>query len=247
MLRIGIVGAGGMGTVHYNNYKHIENCEVVALVGISNQDAARATEWNVPLYPSITEMLEKQEIDVVDICTPTFLHKEQVLASLTHGKHTIVEKPLTLSVAEGKEMLEVAKANHCHLYVAHVLQFTKEVGILRDLVEKQTYGKPLDVYFERLSACPEWAQGGWLFEKDKSGLLAFDLHIHDLDIMISLFGEPNTIDVKASQREEVDYVEHYRILYGYDGLNVVGEAAWFHAEIPFWARWRVCFENAVLV
>ncbi len=247
MLKIGIVGAGGMGTVHYSNYKHIDHCEVVALVGFSEQDQIRSQEWNLPLYSSITEMITNQDIDVVDVCTPTFLHKANVLESIGHKKHTIVEKPMTLSKTDAQEMMEMAKKNNCLLFVAQVLQFTKEVGILRELVAKETFGKPLDAYFERLSASPQWAQGGWLFDKSKSGLLPFDLHIHDLDLIVSLFGKPEQVQVFGNKREESSYVEHYRMIYTYPKVNVVAEAAWFHASIPFRAQWRIVFENAVVI
>lgn len=247
MLKIGIVGAGGMGTVHYSNYQHIDKCKVVGLVGFSEQDHKRSQEWNLPLYSSITEMIQNQDVDVVDVCTPTFLHKANVMESIENGKHTIVEKPMALSKADAQEMMDAAKTKKCLLFVAQVLQFTKEVGILRELVAKETFGKPLDAYFERLSASPQWAQGGWLFDKSKSGLLPFDLHIHDLDLIVSLFGKPDRVQVIENKREESSYVEHYRMLYTYPKINVVAEAAWFHASIPFRAQWRIVFENAVVI
>lgn len=247
MLNIGIVGAGGMGAVHYGNYAYMDDCTVTALVGISEQDKKRSIEWNLPLYASIGEMLESQKVDVVDICTPTFLHRDHVMESLSHGKHTIVEKPLALSRAHVVEMFQLANEKNCFLYVAHVMQFTKETGILRELVRSETYGKPLDAYFERLSGCPEWAQGGWLFDKSKSGLLPYDLHIHDLDMIVSLFGKPEIVSITKNQRKESAFAEHYRMLYHCDGVHVAAEFSWFHANFPFSAKWRVVFEHAVVV
>ncbi len=247
MIKIGLVGAGGMGTVHYNNYKEIKGCSVVAVVGKSDNDIQRSKEWDIPCFSSIAEMIENVDIDVVDICTPTFLHYEQVMESLSLGKDTIVEKPISLKSTQAKEMIEKAKEKQCHLYVAQVVQFTKEIQILKELVRTQKYGKVMDAYFERLTACPKWVQGGWLFDESKSGLLLFDLHIHDLDVIVSLFGKPEEIQVHANQRDESDFVEHYRLQYGYGKLNVVAECSWFHADLPFTAKWRVCFENAVLV
>ena len=119
--------------------------------------------------------------------------------------------------------------------------------MLRELVRSGTYGRPLDAHFERLSACPRWAQDGWLFDREKSGLLPFDLHIHDLDVIVSLFGRPRSFSYTASGRSGLSYKEQYRFQYAYDGLNVAAEAAWFNAGIPFTARWRVYFENAMLI
>lgn len=247
MLNIGIVGAGGMGTVHYRNYKYIDDCRVVAIVGKSEQDRMRAAEWKLPLYHSITEMAEAEAIDVVDICTPTFLHKAHVMESILLGKHTIVEKPIALNYEDAKAIFDLAERNKVLLFVAQVLQFTKEVQVLRELVESGEYGKPLDGYFERLSACPQWAQEGWLFDKKKSGLIPFDLHIHDLDVIVSLFGRPKKVSYTCCGGSDKSYKEQYRIQYEFDSFNIVGEAAWFNADIPFTARYRVYFENAVLI
>jgi predicted dehydrogenase len=113
------------------------------------------------------------------------------------------------------------------------------------MVKDGRFGRVLDAVFLRLSACPKWAGGGWLFDKAKSGLLPFDLHIHDLDLIISLFGKPESYEVFSGGREGIGYQEYYRFLYRYKGLNVCAEAAWYNADIPFTASWRVYFEKAV--
>jgi len=90
-------------------------------------------------------------------------------------------------------------------------------------------------------------QNGWLFDREKSGLLPFDLHIHDLDLIVSLFGRPESFSFTSTGGRDKAYREHYRFLYNYPGLSVAAEAAWFNADFPFTARWRVYFENAVVV
>ena len=153
-LKIGIVGGGGMGKVHYANWKAIEGIEIVALCDNAPNAPATAQEWGVPLYASITEMVQSSGLNVVDICTPTFLHHDMVMESLNLGIDTICEKPIALNYADAKEMLDTAEAKGCHLYIAQVLQFTKEIQALHKLVETEEYGKVLDASFERLSAAP---------------------------------------------------------------------------------------------
>ena len=108
-LRIGIVGGGGMGRVHYANWAEVEGAQVVALCENSPNGPATAAEWGVPLYTSITDMVNAG-LDVVDICTPTFLHHDMVMESLNLGVDTICEKPIALNYADAKEMLDTAKA-----------------------------------------------------------------------------------------------------------------------------------------
>lgn len=246
-MNIGLVGVGGMGSVHYANYKEIEGCRVAAVCGGSKRAKETAEQWGLPCYPSIREMAENCDIDIVDICTPTYLHHDMVMESLDCGKDTICEKPIALSLKDAKEMLDKAEQKDCMLYVAQVLQFTKEVEILRRTVESGVYGKPLDAYFERLSACPRWAKDGWLFDVNKSGLLPYDLHIHDLDVIVSIFGKPEGYSFTSCQGEDKDYPEQFRISYDYGSLHVGAEAAWFNADIPWTARWRVYFENGMLI
>ncbi len=173
-MNILLVGLGGMGTAHYLNYQHIEGAQVAAAVGRSEADQMAARAWNIPLYGTISEACAREEIDIVDVCAPTFLHKPLVLEALSQHKNTITEKPIALTHADAQEMYAAADANGVQLYVGQVLQFTREVETLRTVVADGRYGKPLDACFERLSACPKWSQGGWLFDKEKSGLLPFD-------------------------------------------------------------------------
>ena len=247
-IRVGLVGTGGMGKVHYANYQHLpEDYEVIAVCDNSEASVRVAEEWKLPRYLRIADMLDAEDVDVVDVCTPTFLHHDMVMESLSRGKTTITEKPIALSLHDAREMLDEAEKQGCQLYVAQVLQFTKEVQALREAVKSGTYGKPLDACFERLSACPRWAEGGWLFDARKSGLLPYDLHIHDLDVIVSLFGKPDHFSFTSCRGADKSYPEQFRVNYDYGDLHVCGEAAWFNADIPWTARWRVYFENGMMI
>lgn len=247
MINIGIVGAGGMGTVHHSNYLHLDGCAVTGVVDPSPAGRERAAQWGVPCYESITDLVDAGGVDVVDICTPTFLHRDNVMESLSLGKTTIVEKPCALTRADAEAMFALAEEKGVNLYVAQVLQFTREIEVLRKLVREGTYGRPLDAVFQRLSARPEWAQGGWLFDKSKSGLVPFDLHIHDLDVIVSLFGVPDRAECHPCGGTAMDSPELYRWEYRCGGVNVMAEAGWLNASIPFTAVWRVYFENAMVI
>lgn len=193
------------------------------------------------------ELLAEADVDVVDVCTPTFLHPAAVTAALEAGKHVICEKPLALTRADAQAMYDLAQAQGVQLLVGHVLQYAPVTKVLRRLVQEGTYGKLLDGQFLRLSACPRWVKGGWLFDKDKSGHIPFDLHIHDLDLLISLLGKPEDYSFTCAGRPGLDYKEHYRFSYRFGETTISAEAAWYNADIPFTATWRVCFEEAVVI
>lgn len=90
----------------------------------------------MPCYESITDLVEAGGVDVVDICTPTFLHRDNVMESLSLGKTTIVEKPCALTRADAEAMFALAGEKGVNLYVAQVLQFTREIEVLRKLVRE---------------------------------------------------------------------------------------------------------------
>ena len=244
-MNIVLVGPGGMGTVHYANYAHVPRARVVAVVGTTEADQKKAGEWGLPIYPSITDACRKEQAELVDICAPTFLHKKLALESAACGMHTLTEKPIALSLCDAQEMYEAAEKARVQLYVGQALQFSLEAETLHQVVRDGRYGRPLDACFERLSAKPGWSQGHWLLNPSQSGGLAFDLHIHDLDLIVSVFGKPKTVRYTYCGAEESP--AQYRFTYDCGGVNVSAEAAWFNACIPFTARWRVYFERGMLV
>jgi predicted dehydrogenase len=158
-----------------------------------------------------------------------------------------VEKPIALSYKDAAEMYALAHEKNRFLFVGQVLRFAQETAILREAVRSGQYGKVLDACFERLSASPKWSQNNWLLDRNKSGLIPFDLHIHDLDLMVSLFGVPEKYSYTVSRRPDTGYPDQFRFFYTYPDFNVAAEAAWFNADIPFTARWRVYFERAMLI
>lgn len=245
MIRIGIVGTGGMGTVHFTNYQYIEGCRAAAVCG----SREKASAWGLPCYTDISEMAQKEHLDVIDICTPTYLHYAQVKEALNWCS-VICEKPLTLTRREAQELFEEAQRQGHHLYVAQVLRFFPEYRALAQIVQEMRYGRVLDGYFRRLSAKPAWTSGGWMMEKRKSGLVPFDLHIHDLDFLVSLFGIPQKHGYTSARGPEDDMAQQYRFFYEFvqeqAPVPVCAEASWYRGNYPWSAGYRVCFEHAVL-
>ena len=246
-MNILLVGAGGMGSAHFRNYQQIEGAHVRALVGTSEADRRAAAGWGLRIYGTITEAVRHEQVELADLCVPTYLHERLALEAFGAGLHVITEKPCSLSRAGAENMFRAAESAGRQLYVAQVVQFARETEVLRQAVQDGRYGKPLDGVFERLSARPAWSQGGWLLDREKSGLLPFDLHVHDLDLMVSLFGEPKEFSV-APCAENLGIRDHLRVNYVWDsGMTACGEAAWFNACVPFAARWRVYFERGMLI
>ncbi len=244
MKKIGLVGYGGMGKVHLANYKEIDGAQVVAICD-GFIDSSVIPE-GIQAYSSIQDMLNKESLDVVDICTPTFSHKQDVVAALSAGVNVICEKPLSLSLVDVNEIFSLAEKQGVKIFVAHVLQYSKDVMMLREMVHSGIYGDVIYGSFLRLSAYPKWAKDGWLFDKKRSGGVPFDLHIHDLDLIVSLFGSPMKSAAHTCGRGDDQTNRLYSFTYVYEDKVITSEAAWLGSDVPFNSNFRVCFEKAVV-
>ena len=131
------------------------------------------------------------------------------------------------------------------MQIGQVIRFWDEYVELRKLVEKNVYGKVVNANFRRISPRPEWGWENWLLDYKLSGGAGQDLHIHDVDYALSLFGEPKKFySVKNAIGEKNSYVN---TLMQYDGFVVGVEGTWdLPASHPFEATFRVVFENAVV-
>ena len=242
-MNILLIGLGGMGKVHYANASDINGFNIIGVVGKGDFDRKEAEKRALPFFSGIDEALKAfPDIDAVDITTPTFLHKDYALEAISRNIDVICEKPLALSTSDASQIFRAAEEKGRRVYCAQVLRYTKEYSPIRKTVESGKYGAVVDAVFSRMSAYPEWATGSWLSDKSKSGLVPFDLHIHDLDIIVSSFGKP----LGVSSSESTKCGDYWSFCYDYGSFKVHAEAGWIKAPIPFSATYRIIFERGVL-
>ena len=246
MLRVGLIGCGFMGAMHANCYKNIEGVEIVALADIREEKAAALAEGtNAKLYGDGMELIENAEVDIIDVCLPTYLHAKYALAAMEKVKYLFVEKPLALTAEEADALLEASKKTGCNVQVGQVIRFWDEYVVLRDMLATGKYGKVINANFRRISPRPDWGWQDWLLKYELSGGAAQDLHIHDTDFVLSVFGEPKTLySVKNTLGEKYSYVN---TLMQYDGFAVSVEGTWgLPTTHPFEATFRVVCEGGVI-
>ena len=246
MLKIGLIGCGFMGAMHANCYKNIEGAEVVAFADIRREKAEiLAKGTNAVIYGDGKELIENANVDVIDICLPTFLHAEYALLAMEKAGYVFVEKPVALTAEEGEMMLTKSKETGCQLQIGQVIRFWDEYVELRKIIESGKYGRVVNANFRRISPRPDWGWKNWLLDAKLSGGAAQDLHIHDIDYVLSLFGKPNTFySIKNSVGEKNSYVN---TIMTYDGFVVGVEGTWdLPVSHPFEATFRVVFEKAVV-
>jgi UDP-N-acetylglucosamine 3-dehydrogenase len=125
MLRVGLVGAGMIATAHASAYENLQDqVQVVAVADVMPERAkAMGQRFNAEVFPDGETLIEQAEVDVIDVCTPTFLHAKHTIQACRAKRHVLCEKPMALSLAEADAMIQAAEDNGVTLMIAQVLRF----------------------------------------------------------------------------------------------------------------------------
>ncbi|MEE9367999.1 MAG: Gfo/Idh/MocA family oxidoreductase [Pontiella sp.] len=254
MNRVGIIGLGFMGGVHLRNWQALNGVKVVAVCD-ANPNLGKVTQGNIDtgsdtldlegitVYVDIAEMLFNEQLDAVSITLPTHLHKTVTIQCLEAGVHVLCEKPMALNLADCDAMIAVSKKKGKQLMIAHCIRFWPEYAWVKQAVGRREYGKVLTADFTRLTYAPAWDVGSWLTDSSKSGGLALDLHIHDLDFIQYLFGIPEGIHSRCCRSKHVKTW----IDYG-DERVISATASWMMPEsFGFQMAFNLIFEKAAVV
>ena len=181
-LRAAVIGAGYLGKFHAQKYAALEDCELRAVVDV---DPARAQQvaGTVGASAAIDYRQVLRDIDVASIVVPTELHHEVAKACLLAGVHILVEKPVTRSVEEAAELVELAAQRGLTFQVGHLERFNPAILAVRDQISR-----PLFIESDRLA----------VFKPRGIDVnVVLDLMIHDIDLILSFVGS-DIRDVRAS-------------------------------------------------
>lgn len=174
-IRIGLVGFGYWGPHIARNLRQIDGFDFVALVDQSPNrlSVARETYKDIDCFQDAEEAIRLSNLDAVVIATPANTHYELARKFLQSGIHVVVEKPLTTSLSEARELVEIAKNTEKILMVDHTFVYTSAVNTLKNMVDNHELGEL--VYFDSMRV------NLGIFQPDVSVL--WDLAVHDLAIL----------------------------------------------------------------
>ncbi len=235
MIKVGIVGIGFMGWIHWLGYQRVKGVKIAA---ICDSVPKRLTgDWRdikgnfgpqgemvdlkkISTYGDFDELLADPEIDVVDLCLPPNMHAEATIKALKAGKHVFCEKPMSLKVADCKKMVAAAEKADKHLAVGHVLPFMPEYQQARKLIDSGKYGKLIGGSFKRVISDPKWLKN--FYDPDRIGGPLLDLHVHDAHLIRLLFGMPTRLTSQGRMRGEV--VEYCNTQFEFEDPSLVVSA-----------------------
>lgn len=247
MIRIGIIGCGGMGKMHS---QAALACGTAQLIAGADELVDKAKEFaekfSCAWEPSPAALLKRSDIDAVMICTPTPSHHTLALEALAAGKHVFLEKPMARTLAQAEEVWAAAKRSNRCCQIGHVLRFWPEYVFLKEVVRDGRWGKPVQMKFVRVCAQPTWTANNWYIDPALSGGAALDLHLHDTDMVHFLLGIPKRV-LSQGVKDQTGWrsiTTHYEYP---NGPLVQAEGTWYHAEkFGFNMSYIAAFEKGVL-
>lgn len=261
-LKIGLIGLGGQGRGHA---KHLMKCgedspyrlvavcdvrpEMFEKISVSFNIAENQGEMGFDQYHCYTDMddmLKKEQLDMVVIALPTYMHCDATVKFLRAGIHVLCEKPMGLDEAQCRLMLDTAKETGKMLMIGQCLRFWNEYKILKGMIDSGEFGKVTAAMFYRGGSFPSWGFENWFQDKNRGGGAIVDQHVHDVDMVQYLFGMPDAVSTSAKILLEGSNYDTLCTNYIYkDGPVAFAHNDWT-LSFGFKHGFRVNFERATL-
>ena len=266
-VKVGIIGLGFMGTTHFQIHRQINKSEIIAVADVDDRkikgdwssvvgnigdfDYANPIDMSgIKTYTDAMELIANPEVEMVDICVPTYLHEQYAVAALRSGKHVLCEKPIGRSLQEARRITaEAEKSDKC-FSSGLCVRYWPEYRHAFELYNSGKAGKLISATFKRVSPSIDgnsWEN--WFMNSKLSGGALLDLHLHDTDLVRYFFGRPVSVTSFGVRGIRSDAgIDHVFTNYDFgDGKLVMTEGGWESTgTTPFEMSFQIVCENATL-
>lgn len=194
-VRFAVLGCGGIGRWHARLIRRLPGLELVAMSDPDGDALGRAARsFTIPAYESATELLERENVDVVSICTPPATHVSLIETAAEHGVHVLVEKPLALTVTETDQAIDACTRHRVLLGVMHQQRARSSTRALHRLLRDGRFGAPVlaavtHTWFRSASQLAR----GWRGDGAAGGGLLLEQGVHGIDLLIWMLGDPRWV------------------------------------------------------
>lgn len=211
-LRVGVLGTGHIGAVHLQSALAMPDVTVVAADAVESS-RERALELGAEaVYDDYAELLARERVDVAVVALPPFLHLDAVRAAAEAGCDVFVEKPLGRTVAEAREILDIADAAGIAVGVDHTIRYQPEIRRLKAAYDEGVVGAVPLASITRINSGPfspypdDRRVGGWQLDPEATGGGALvDLGVHLVDVLEWFFGELEVKYAHLSNQLQLPY------------------------------------------
>lgn len=197
-IKVGLIGTGSISqSVHIPAYKKHPDAEIVAICDI-NLDTLKKVGDDLEIpeklrFEKYDDLLKLKEIDMVDVCTPNYVHMDPTIKGLKAGKHVMCEKPIALDAKQGQKMVDAATESGKKLMIAYCWRWNSGAQALKRFVDAGSLG---DTYYARVQALrrrgvPSW--GVFIDKEKQGGGPLIDIGCHALDLTLWLMGHPKPV------------------------------------------------------
>lgn len=246
MINTAIIGMGFIGNIHAEAHTKFKGVNLKAIVEKNEKIGhAEAEKYNVRYYCNTEEMLKNEDIDLVVISLPTYLHEKYVILSARYKKHILCEKPVTFSLESLTRMSAAAEAAGVKFMTGQCLRFWPEYQYIKKMYDSGKFGDVRAVYASRIAQHPDWTT--WHTDPEKSGGCFFDLHIHDIDYLRFIFGKIESVYAIGFKSENGCYDHVFTSIVFKNNIKAVAEASYeVQSHYPFTSGIRIHGEKATL-
>jgi predicted dehydrogenase len=230
-VRLGVLGAGNIAEMNVAGYLKHPDCDVLAVCDVDTAVAGEAAErWGVPrVYADVDELLADDDIDAVEILTPTHLHFAHVSAALRAGKHVSVQKPITNTVDEAFELGRLAEETGLTLRVSECFVHYPPLELAKKLISDGAIGRPIGTRIRTVVGQTDSAfqaalrpEGyGWRLDKRSPGGHLFDDMVHKYAMALWLVDQ-DIISVQAVVRRRDIFFEPCAVIFEYEDPDLLG-------------------------
>ncbi|MGC9362453.1 MAG: Gfo/Idh/MocA family protein [Candidatus Syntrophosphaera sp.] len=196
-IRLGLIGCGRISKNHFEAVSQIPEAEFVAVADVLPDKLKHVTDtYGIKnVYTDYNEMLDKEELDAVSICTPSGLHPQMGVDVAKHRMHVITEKPMGINIADSDKLIRACDANNVKLFVIKQNRLNSTMQLLKNAIEKNRFGKIFlaqsNVFWQRPQAyydAEKW-RGTWEFD----GGAFMNQASHYVDAMYWLLGNVDSV------------------------------------------------------
>jgi predicted dehydrogenase len=208
-VRLAVVGCGGFGLFALQQFTQVPGVKLVGMAGTHRPASlAAAARFGIENIDDVGDLVHRDDVDVVYVATPPFLHYTQALAALKAGKHVIVEKPLALTIGQADELIAIAQRRD-RLLVANLMQrYNPLFDAVRCLVEDRLLGDVLHGSFENYASDENLPADHWFWDRGKSGGIFVEHGVHFYDLFAGWLGVGRVESAQVGVRPGTAIEEH---------------------------------------
>lgn len=229
MIRLGVIGCGGFGLFALQHFAQVPGVKPVAMAG-THRDAslAAARRFGIADVQTVEALVRREDVDLVYIATPPFLHSEEAMTALAAGKHVICEKPLAVNLEQADGMIAAARERGLLLAANLMQRYNPLFDSIKALIDGGALGQVLHGYFENYAADEGLPAGHWFWDPSKSGGIFVEHGVHFFDLFAGWLGPGKVVAAQSSTRPQAGFEDQVQCTVRYASGPLVNFYHGFH-------------------